>query len=91
MDSEKLVMTGLVLLVVGLIALGIWAEHKEQQKWEQFAVEHNCKEVEYMKGSTVTGVGPSVGGNGGIAVTVGRTPDKVGYLCDDGKTYWRDK
>lgn len=40
-----------------------------------------------MSGSTFNTVG--VGSNGGVSVGIGSTPDKTGYQCNDGVTYWR--
>ena len=81
----------LLLLVVALIPLGIWAAVEEQKEWEAFSVAHECKVVGRMRGSTQTGVGYGMTSNGkfGTVVTTTSTPDKTGYLCNDGVTYWR--
>ena len=55
--------------------------------WDLFKVSHSCKEVGVMKGELVTTIGAAP--NGQVAVGVGSTRDKKGWLCSDGKTYWR--
>jgi hypothetical protein len=89
-DDELCVLGGSIVV----ISLMVWAivhfSNKEQKEWEKFAIEHNCKAVEYMKG----GVGTTVGNtyvNGQVGVSVGTIvePDKTCYACDDGKKYWR--
>ncbi len=64
---------------------------KEQVKWDSFFVEHNCKQVGFVEGGVQAVLAPVVGTNGyvhtGLATVV--TPDKTGYYCDDGVTYWR--
>lgn len=84
---------GLVLLMVFFVYMAAKVSYEEHKKWRAFAVKHNCKVVAHKKGQTTTGVGPTIGSNGGVGVTVitGRTRDQVAYLCDDGVTYWRSK
>lgn len=55
--------------------------------WDDFKVRHSCKEVGVLKGELLTTLG--VGANGQVAVGVGSTRDKKGWLCSDGITYWR--
>lgn len=73
------------IIIVALLALGVWAAMHDANEWKQFSVEHHCKVVGHMSGSTA--VGPSTGGKGGVAVVF--VPGKTGYACDDGQTYWR--
>jgi len=93
MDSDKLIIGGLVLVLVALLVFAVWASVKEEERWQEFAREHNCVEIGEMEGDVGVGVGPALGGgnNSGIAIVVTSTPGKVGYKCDDGKTYWRNK
>lgn len=55
----------------------------EAEKWEEFKVEHKCKVVAHIRGSTSTGFSSS-----GNIVTV-QEADKTGWLCNDGVTYYR--
>ena len=82
----------LVLLgCAALIPLTIYAAFKEARAWATFASEHDCKVVGQMSGSTSTGTGVGVMANGqvGTVTTTSTTPDKTGYACNDGVTYWR--
>lgn len=65
----------LIALVVCLV--------KEEEKWQAFKVAHSCKIVAKISGSTFNTVDSK--GNVGI----GKTPDKTGWACDDGITYYR--
>ncbi len=82
---------GFLIVVVALVALLIWAVIKESNEWEAFKVKHNCKVVSYSKGSPQIGVGygTTSGGKGGTVVVVTQQPDKTGWQCDDGVTYYR--
>lgn len=62
------------------------ASIEEQLEWDAFAKTH-CKVVGRMASSTGSGIGITGGGNAALVVTT--TPEKTGYLCDDGITYWR--
>lgn len=86
----KLLLAMLVLLLL-LIPAAIYASIQEAKQWDAFSVAHKCKKVGHMKGSVQTGVGYGIAGNGqfGTVVTTSSTPDKNGWLCDDGVTYWR--
>lgn len=86
----KLLLALIVLCVIS-IPFGIYTPIQEQKEWEKFYVEHNCKKVGHMRGDTQigTGVGVTANGNVGTVITTTSTPDKDGYACDDGVTYWR--
>lgn len=79
----------LMVLVVAGIPLMIWAAIEDDRQWSAFKAAHNCKVVGKIRGDTVTTVAPIIGGNGGVAVGVSSTPDKTGWQCADGVTYWR--
>lgn len=83
-DNAIFGLTGVV--IVALVCLMVHAAHVEQRQWNAFAAEHACKVVGRVTGDVL--VSPVISQNGGIAVTT--TPDKVGFLCNDGVTYWRD-
>jgi hypothetical protein len=74
-------------LVVAAIPLAIWSRSEEQKQWNAFALQHKCKAVAHISGDVFNTVG--VGANGQVAIGIGSTPDKTGYLCDDGQTYYR--
>ena len=73
--------------VAALVAGGVCAAVQDGREWEAFATAHECVKVGHMSGSTFNTVG--IGSNGGVSVGVGSTPDKTGYRCNDGMTYWR--
>lgn len=79
-----------ICFVVTLVASGVvlvMALANEGRKWEQFKTEHNCKVVAKISGDVFTTT--SVGANGQVQFGLGSTPDKTGWLCDDGVTYYR--
>lgn len=75
----------LVGATIGMLA----AAYREETTWERFRVAQNCKEIGEVSGSSITTVGPIIGGNGGVSVGIGYIPGKTGWRCDDGKEYWR--
>lgn len=79
----------IALLVFLVLPVAVWMAVLGERDWERFKIDHHCQVVGKMSGSVVTTVGPTFGGQGGIAVGVGSTPDRTGWLCDDGVTYWR--
>lgn len=82
----------ILLLIVFLVAFfplmiyGIIQDHKE---WAVFREKHNCKVVSRISGNTVTGFSTGNGGRGGSDITTTYIPDKIGWQCDDGVTYYR--
>lgn len=77
--------------LIGLVAVGfawlfIVAAAADEAKWAKFSAARHCKVVGRMSGSAM--VSPVISEKGGVAITL--TPDKTGWLCDDGVTYWRD-
>ena len=90
-DTEKLVIGGLIAGCIALIALVIISSAEEQKRWDAFATEHKCKLIEHREGDVLVTTITTVNPNGGVSVlpmtTV--TPDKRAYKCDDGVTYWR--
>lgn len=79
----------LVTVVVSLLALAlmVWAAVQAEKRWAKFAAEHDCKVVGKMKGDLLVSITIDSKGQMGIAATA--APDKTGYLCNDGVTYWR--
>lgn len=85
--TVKYVIGGLVVLLVGLLALQVWVEQKEATIWEAFALEHHCYVVERTTPDTSTMTGITSSGD----VVFGVVPHRAqtAYKCDDGITYWR--
>lgn len=75
--------------VMGFLAVCsvLYACIAEAQEWEEFKNHHHCKVVSRIKGDVFNTVGADAKGN--MVVGVGSTPDKTGWLCDDGITYYR--
>lgn len=90
-DNLGLIITFIVVILIVLTIVGIQSDREEQAEWDLFAKQHKCEIVCGMKGDMITGVGPSFSGNGGMAMTISRTPDKECWKCDDGNMYWRNK
>lgn len=88
--AGRLVLAFLVLLAL-LIPATFYVAEEDRKQWDAFAVQHACKKVGELSGSTETAVGFGVTANGkaGQVVTTTSTPSKTGWLCDDGITYWR--
>ncbi len=85
--SDRVLFVGLAALLALAIIGSVFAALHEQEQWDAFARQHNCKLIGHMRGDVSTGIGFSSGGN--MVVTTNSTPDKKGYACDDGKQYWR--
>lgn len=79
--------TYIVAAIIALLALAFWGISKESEQWKKFQLDHNCKVVSHISGSVFNTIGFSSGGQ--MAVGIGSTPDKTGWLCDDGVTYYR--
>lgn len=79
----------LIAIFAGLIALMI----SESREWEAFKLAHHCKKVGEIEGGINVGVGYGTTANGQSGMITTVTPDfgKIGWQCDDGKTYWRNK
>jgi Mg2+/citrate symporter len=74
-----------ILATVAIVALAIYLGVQEHKRWEAFRVAHACKVVAEMDGDLIT----TIGAKG--QVSVGSTSDKLGWLCDNGITYYKDK
>ncbi len=81
----------IAVAIVAIVAVAIVGTIQSEKKWNAFRAAHACKVVGQMDGSTSTGVGPNMGGSGGVSVVLVSNPGKTGWLCDDGVTYWRNK
>lgn len=76
----------LTIIFIG-IAIAIAIAIDTNSRWRQFATEHHCREIGEMSGSATMGVG--IGTNGSVSVVPVIEPSKTGYVCDDGRQYWR--
>jgi len=79
----------LIAAGIALVPVMIYIGIEDGRRWGEFKVAHACRIVGRMSGDLVTTVAPVVGGSGGVAVGMSVTPDKTGWACDDGMTYWR--
>lgn len=75
------------LLAAATIFWLLAAMETEQEEWEEFKAHHACQVVARVKGDVFTTVG--TGPKGQVVVGTGSTPDKTGWRCDDGITYYR--
>ena len=80
---EKIIIVFLVLILIA----GLYGSVEESKEWKKFQVDHKCEVVSKEKGSV--GVGNSVSPSGGVGIVTISTPNKTGWLCDDGVTYYR--
>jgi len=85
MDTSNFVLVGAITAAV--VGLAIALVVHDQREWDRFATAHHCKVVGHMDGSVAPSFGVSASGNATVGTVV--IPDKTGYACDDGVTYWR--
>jgi hypothetical protein len=90
-ETEGRILLVMALGAIALIALGVVGAIEEEKQWKQFAVDHDCVKVEQIRGNVLTGLGYGMTTNGtmGTVVTTTVEPDKIGWRCNDGVTYWR--
>lgn len=79
----------IIVAMLILIVLSIKMAVDDERQWVAFRDSHQCRVVGEMAGSLTTGTGISSKGEISMVTTV--EPDKIGWLCSDGKTYWRNK
>lgn len=77
------------LVAIAFVPLTIWAAIEDANQWSAFKEAHRCKMVGRMNATVAISTAPVIGGNGGVAVGTTYVPEKTGWLCDDGVTYWR--
>jgi hypothetical protein len=73
--------------LAALIGVAIYIEIKEEKEWQQFKVAHKCRVVAKISGDTFNTL--SMDSKGNPVVGIATTPDKTGWACDDGITYYR--
>lgn len=87
MNTDGLVIGGIIAAMVACLAVAIAASINEEREWSAFAKAQSCVVVGKATGDTFTTIG--IGSNGQPVVGVGSTAAKTGYKCNDGVTYWR--
>jgi hypothetical protein len=90
----KCLLAFIVICIVSLCLLINYSSEQqaeEQKAWDNFSILHKCKKVGHIKGKVEVGDGIGVTANGavGAVLTTTVSPDKNGWLCNDGVTYWR--
>lgn len=76
-----------ITAIFGLLSWSIFASFQEEARWEQFKVDHACKVIAKISGDVFNTFGISASGSSVVGVAA--TPDKTGWLCDDGVTYYK--
>lgn len=85
-DRFIILLTVILVVFFTLMIYGIIQEHKE---WDVFREKHNCKVVSRISWTTATGFSNGNGGKGGSDIITTYIPEKIGWQCDDGITYYR--
>lgn len=73
-----------IVALVGLIGKAAFDSQSEAREWAAFSTQHKCRKV----GETQARTSPVYGGK---QVQFASVPGQIGWLCDDGITYWRNK
>lgn len=89
--KEYLMPAGLILVIFGMLALLVNLKIESDKRWAEFMRNHDCKVVEKREGEVAVSTGIVINANGTATPVVlnNSTPDSIGYLCNDGITYWR--
>lgn len=66
-----------LVFLAGLFFLAVIFDCSDKAAWDKFKIAHNCKEIGSMDGSWDINMNYSSG--------------KIGFRCDDGKEYWKNK
>ena len=90
-ETEGRILLAMALAAIAMIAFGVAGAIEKEKQWQRFAADHDCVKVEQIRGNVSTGVGYGMTTNGEMATVVTTTvePDKTGWRCNDGVTYWR--
>ena len=86
-SAEIGIFAGAVLVIGCLTGVGIYATMAEIKQWETFKAAHDCRVVSKVQGNTMSAI--TYGINGQASTGVMFTPEKTGWLCSDGITYYR--
>ena len=76
------------LLVLGAFGMMLMAMLEHEKQWQEFKVTHHCVVVAHISGDVFNTIAVNPNG-GGVSVGIGATPDKTGWKCDNGVTYYR--
>lgn len=77
-------------LLIGIVLLSSACVNLEQQKWDKYSAEHNCKVVSYIAPSSITGAQFAMVGVHTVMIPgIQHIPAKTEYLCNDGIKYTR--
>lgn len=72
-----------ILLISGCVNL-------EQQHWDKFSKEQNCRVVSYTSASSISGAQFAMIGTHAVMIPgIQHIPAKTEYLCNDGIKYTR--
>lgn len=90
-ETENRIFLVIALVAIAMIAFAVAGALEEGKQWQQFAADHDCVKVEQIKGNVLTGVGYGMTTDSAMVTVVTTTvePDKIGWRCNDGVTYWR--
>jgi hypothetical protein len=78
-----------VISIPLMVVIAMQIDAAENTRWQAFKTAHDCKIVGRMSGSVTTTIAPIVGSKGNVAIGTSVSPDKTGWQCNDGVTYWR--
>jgi hypothetical protein len=87
MDSDDLAHVAVIGGIIALIILLICAAIKNEKDWKQFKIDHQCKITAHVDGDVFNTF--SVDSKGSPVVGIGSTPDKTGWTCNNGITYYK--
>jgi hypothetical protein len=90
-ETEGRIFSVIALFAIAIMTFAVAGALEGEKQWQQFAADHDCVKVEQIKGNVLTGVGYGMTANGtmGTVVTTTVEPDRIGWRCNDGVTYWR--
>jgi hypothetical protein len=77
----------IIAFVVAVGAIIVGAVAAENKQWQAFSTAHHCRVTAKISGDLL--VSNTVSSSGKIGLATTSTPDKTGYTCDDGVTYYR--
>ncbi len=77
----------MLCISIALMAFAFRVSAEHQAAWEAFKVEHKCRIISHVDGTTFNTL--SIDAKGGAVVGIGSTPSRTGWLCDDEITYYR--
>ncbi len=76
-----------IAAIVALFGIIIYADIQATKEWEAFKINHECKITAHVDGDVFNTF--SVDSKGSPVIGIGSTPDKTGWTCNDGITYYK--